>query len=124
MPSLGRSNLHERLLAARKAAGYQTATDAARSIGTSYPTYAGHENGSSGFRHKTAAVYARKFGVSLEWLLTGRGGMGAKIENSELAEIIEMLRDASPEVLTAVRTLLEQQLAPVSFGSAAFERTK
>ena len=73
---------------------------------------------------RSAAVYARKFGVSLEWLLTGRGGMGAKIENSELAEIIEMLRDASPEVLTAVRTLLEQQLAPVSFGSAAFERTK
>jgi hypothetical protein len=40
MRSLGRSNLHERLLAARKVAGYQTATDAARSIGTSYPTYA------------------------------------------------------------------------------------
>lgn len=76
--------LHERLAAARKAAGYETAADAARALGASYPTYAGHENGRSGFRHKTAAVYARKFGVSLEWLLTGRGSMERRPSRQDL----------------------------------------
>ncbi len=37
------------------------------------PTYLGHENGSRGFKRDSADKYARKFHVSLEWLLTGKG---------------------------------------------------
>lgn len=66
-----------RLAQARKAAGYDSAADAARALGVKYPTYAGHENpnGRASFRADTAALYARKFRVSLDWLLTGRGNM-------------------------------------------------
>lgn len=85
--------IHERLAAARKAAGYESAADAARALGASYPTYAGHENGSSGFKHKTAVVYARKFRISLEWLLTGRGTMSKSGEDADLAEIIQLARE-------------------------------
>lgn len=67
-----------RLAEARKRAGYETVADAARSLGVKYPTYAGHENGSAGIRHPVAERYARKFKVSLEWLLTGRGDMIAQ----------------------------------------------
>jgi phage repressor protein C with HTH and peptisase S24 domain len=62
---------HQRLKAAREKAGYPTAQKAAEAMGIKFPTYAGHENGSRGFDRK-AEKYARKFGVSLEWLLTGR----------------------------------------------------
>jgi len=62
---------HERLQWARERAGFETATEAARALGIAEPTYLGHENGSRGFR-RVADKYARRFGVSLEWLLTGR----------------------------------------------------
>ncbi|WP_316172453.1 XRE family transcriptional regulator [Bradyrhizobium sp. SZCCHNRI2049] len=67
------TEMHERLTAARKEAGYPTATAAAEALGIPEPTYLGHENGSRGFRKASAELYARRFGVSLEWLLTGRG---------------------------------------------------
>ena len=62
---------HERLQWARERAGFETATEAARALGVAEPTYLGHENGRRGFR-RVADKYARRFGVSLEWLLTGR----------------------------------------------------
>jgi len=70
-----RQEMGGRLAAARRHAGYLTVADAARSLGVKYPTYASHENGSAGIRHPVAETYARKFKVSLEWLLTGRGSM-------------------------------------------------
>ena len=66
------TEMHERLIWARKEAGYETARDAADALGIKEPTYMGHENGSRGFK-SSAETYARKFKVNLEWLLTGRG---------------------------------------------------
>jgi hypothetical protein len=78
---------HERLQEARASAGFDEASLAARALGIKEPTYLGHENGSRGFRSR-ADQYARKYGVSLEWLLTGRGP-----------------RDRRPEPRTAKRTV-------------------
>lgn len=64
---------NERLTEAREKAGFATAADAARALGVKLPTYYSHENGTSGLRPDVAAKYARKFRVSLEWLLTGKG---------------------------------------------------
>lgn len=61
-----------RLKVARKAAGYDSAADAATALNMKYPTYAGHENGSRGLQ-KNLARYAAFFRVSIDWLLTGRG---------------------------------------------------
>lgn len=65
----------KRLEKARREAGFETVADAARYLGVKYPTYAGHENPNAptSFRAPTAEFYARKFKVSLDWLLTGRG---------------------------------------------------
>jgi phage repressor protein C with HTH and peptisase S24 domain len=65
---------HERLKMVREKAGYAHAADAARAIGVALPTYTHHENGTSGLSRR-GERYARFFGVSLEWLLTGRGEM-------------------------------------------------
>jgi phage repressor protein C with HTH and peptisase S24 domain len=65
----------KRLAKARKAAGFAEATDAARALGMKPPTYLAHENGSRGFPDRRAQDYARKFKISLEWLLTGKGQM-------------------------------------------------
>lgn len=107
-------DIHDRLIAARHAAGYETAADAARSLGVSYPTYAGHENGSSGFRHKTAVIYARRFGVSLEWLLTGNGPMKGAKQDPRLEELIDKVRAANPDVRTAIEVLLDQRTPLIS----------
>lgn len=69
------SDVSDRLIKARERAGYSTAADAAKALGVKLPTYYSHENGSVGVRAKVAEVYARKFKVSLDWLLTGRGAM-------------------------------------------------
>lgn len=62
----------DRLMQARRKAGFIRASDAAKALGVKEPTYMGHENGSRGFKKSSAEQYARRFGVSLEWLLTGR----------------------------------------------------
>lgn len=63
----------KRLKAARKNSGYLSATDAAESLGLPYATYAAHENGSRAFDIEAAPRYARKFKVTVDWLLTGHG---------------------------------------------------
>ena len=69
--------IHERLKKARELAGFKKAAEAARAMGIPYPTYAGHENGARGaFKIEDAVRYAKKFKVSLEWLLTGHGDHG------------------------------------------------
>ena len=67
----------KRLSEARVAAGFETLADAVRYLGVKYPTYAGHENPNAptSFTAKSAEHYARKYRVSLDWLLTGRGKM-------------------------------------------------
>jgi len=67
------TEINERLIIARERAGYETAADAARALGVKEPTYYSHENGTSGIRTPVAEKYARKFKVSLMWLLTGQG---------------------------------------------------
>lgn len=62
----------ERLKTARIAAGFTTAADAATALGIKYPTYAGHENGSRGLR-SSLEQYGRRYRVTMDWLLTGRG---------------------------------------------------
>ena len=63
----------DRLKKARIDAGYATATDAARAMGMKPPTYLGHENGTTGLRRTAAIRYAKFYGLSLDWLLTGAG---------------------------------------------------
>lgn len=72
--------LADRLVKARQYANFENAAEAAAALNVPYPTYAGHENGSSGFRAKSGEVYARRFRVSFDWLMTGRGSMLPKGE--------------------------------------------
>lgn len=62
----------QRLKEARKRAGFRTAKEAAESLGVAYPTYSQHENGTRGILRE-AELYARRFKVSLDWLLRGKG---------------------------------------------------
>jgi SOS-response transcriptional repressor LexA len=66
-------SVSDRLRQARQGAGFESVADAARALGVSYPTYAGHENGSRGLRRDSLSKYARRFKVSVDWLLTGKG---------------------------------------------------
>jgi SOS-response transcriptional repressor LexA len=68
-------DIHARLTKARIHARFESAADAARALGVKAQTYYAHENGNSGVRAPVAEKYARKFKVSLDWLLTGRGEM-------------------------------------------------
>lgn len=67
----------QRLRSARIAAGFTSASAAARRLNISVPTYLAHENGGRAFSVEDAKLYARRFGVSLEWLLTGEGDSAA-----------------------------------------------
>lgn len=104
--------LNERLIKAREHAGLATVADAATFLGIPYPTYAGHENGSSGFRRDSAAHYARRFGVSLDWLITGRGSMTGPGLDPREAEYLDLFRDAPDEVRQSVLTILRHSGKP------------
>lgn len=62
----------ERLAWAREQRGLKPPA-AAEALGIPRSTYYQHENGTRGFKRAEAIRYAQFFGVSLEWLLTGKG---------------------------------------------------
>jgi transcriptional regulator with XRE-family HTH domain len=66
-------SINSRLREARKLAGFETASDAARALGIPVATYGGHEDGNRGFKARSGERYAQFFRVSFEWLMTGRG---------------------------------------------------
>jgi phage repressor protein C with HTH and peptisase S24 domain len=80
----------ERLKAARQAAGFENAADAARRFGWAQSTYFGHENGSRGFRADTASEYARAFKVTQEWLLFGRGGPPEALPVEQASDMVDV----------------------------------
>lgn len=63
----------DRLRTARERAGFRRAADAATRFDWPKSTYYGHENGSRKIQADVAALYARAFKCSPEWLLYGRG---------------------------------------------------
>lgn len=63
-----------RLRLAREMAGFSSPTEAATRFRWHLSTYYGHENGSRGIsRSSTTAAYAKAFGITESWLLTGEG---------------------------------------------------
>jgi phage repressor protein C with HTH and peptisase S24 domain len=79
-----KSDQAARLRAAREAAGFKSASDAAQRFRWRASTYMAHENGQNGIRApEPALTYARVYGVDLNWLLTGIGpGLGKNPDKS------------------------------------------
>lgn len=61
---------HERLTWARERAGYRDKAHFAKVAGVNPTTYRAYENGQNGYA-KLAATFAKKLGVTAEWLLEG-----------------------------------------------------
>lgn len=70
----------DRLTEARKHAGFRVRREAVGAFGWSYDTYVSHENGRRGIKRSVLSTYADAFNVSLNWLLTGVGSSGEKVE--------------------------------------------
>jgi repressor LexA len=84
----------ERLKTARVSAGYGSTVEAAQALGVSQSTYAQHENGIRGIPKDKAPLYARRFKVSAEWLLYGKGGTDKTIlDGAEPTMPIPLLGD-------------------------------
>ena len=62
---------HTRLKQARERAGFKTSKAAAKHFKWIYTTYNAHENGQNGYDEETAAIYAKAYGVTKEWLMLG-----------------------------------------------------
>ncbi|HEV2557280.1 MAG TPA: S24 family peptidase [Microvirga sp.] len=84
----------ERLQEARKRAGFDNPTDAARAFGWNEVTYRSHENGTRGLKPPIAERYGRAFKINPGWLLTGHGdpGRGYLSETSEILPSERKLR--------------------------------
>lgn len=73
-----------RLREARVAAGFESASSAAKAMGVGISTYVQHENGGRGFPAGRALKYGRFFRVRPEWLLYGRGEKEAPLAEPQL----------------------------------------
>lgn len=65
--------MHDRLRKSRIDAGFASAAAAARAMHIPPPTYQGHENGTTPPPREALKVYAAKFKVSVDYLLSGKG---------------------------------------------------
>lgn len=92
-----------RLRLARQNAGFENATEAAQRFGWEIVGYRSHENGIRGIRPTIAKKYAKAYGVSLPWLMTGEGAMkGPGID----AELMELPKDISDPLVQAIRGMI------------------
>lgn len=94
-PDLG---LAERLKAARSAI-FPSAAAAADALSINPVTLRTHEAGTRGVSFADLDRYARRYGVSFEWLVTGKGDQTPKAEphyqNGELVNIMGVLEDGA-----------------------------
>ncbi len=111
----------DRLRKARKAANFRSASEAARSLGVSPSTYIHHENGTRDYDEIAAALYARRYHVTVSWLLLGEGDM----QTPELyAEHEQELRDQlqEKEELRAAKSEMSEEERKVL--AERFERSE
>lgn len=110
--SQGMDTPADRLRHARVRAGYNTGKEAAEALGFPVSTYLGHENGSRGFPAKKAAIYARRYKVTEEWLLYGKGDAPGETDDPK-AEVVRLFRQLPPikkaEAIGYLRGLAEVQ---------------
>ncbi|WP_404711917.1 XRE family transcriptional regulator [Sphingomonas sp. MMS24-J13] len=89
---------HGRLAWARWRAGYVDKAEFAKVVGVNPTTYRAYENGQNGYA-KLAGIFARRLGVSAEWLLNGGdepdGPIPAKVPPLKRASDLPPTRDAS-----------------------------
>lgn len=75
-----------RLRQAREAYGLSV-EDAATAFGAAYSTYAAHENGTTPFTLNAAIEYAKRYKVSIDWLVHGGSeGPGEKAKSGTTPE--------------------------------------
>lgn len=84
-----------RLKAARKAAGFLSAIDAAAALDINYRTYIGHENGNRGISRNSLELYAKRFGVTTDWLLSGRKGSVTNRYKRKIDEKLNFIMEAT-----------------------------
>lgn len=109
------STPHQRLKAAREAAGYETAKQAAEAMGVSVATYIQHENGTRGLPASRAERYARFFRTSPEWLLYGRGELGTVTNPPEMFKPVNRSVPLLGEVQAGAWTEVAEEYAPEEF---------
>jgi transcriptional regulator with XRE-family HTH domain len=90
----------DRLKLARERAGFSSAREAAQAMDLSYDTYAQHESGIRGYPAKKAEIYARRFRVSAEWLLFGKGDEPAADATPSLDELEAMVANIVNDEVT------------------------
>ncbi|MVA47353.1 helix-turn-helix domain-containing protein [Agrobacterium vitis] len=100
------NSIGERLKTARLAAGFATVEEAAEAMGVNYQTYAGHENGRSGFKSDSVVRYCKKFKISTDWLLTGKG-KGPRGEHDVAWEIFLIASNLPQEELERAKRIMQ-----------------
>ncbi|WP_299830706.1 helix-turn-helix domain-containing protein [uncultured Roseobacter sp.] len=113
----GMSEFCDRLKSAREAKGLGSAREAADWLPVSYPTYAAHENGGKYPSRDNIEKYARRFGVSVDWLITGRNtGISESSVSTAIAylfraipsdQLADMNADDVAEIVVAVGKAVE-----------------
>ena len=109
---------NKRLQEARRKAGYENATDAARAFGWNPVTYGAHENGGRGLSRQ-AERYAKAFGVTPEWLLYGRnkGEVSSGVPQERVQVLAEVLLGIACKsdigLSEFARVLVESLLGPI-----------
>jgi phage repressor protein C with HTH and peptisase S24 domain len=105
----------DRLKQARISAGFETATDAAASLGISPPTYAAHENGSRGISAERAARYARAFRVEPEWILYGASTPPDVPAADDLVAVYDVRAGAGPSIVVYDEAAVAQLAFPPGY---------
>ncbi len=96
-----------RLRLARRLAGFRSTTAAAKATGLMRTTLSAHETGQNSVSDKMARLYGEAFGVSAQWLTTGKlpSGYAPEIER-QLPSIIDTYGESDKLAMASLGHLL------------------
>lgn len=109
-------NAGQRLREARKAVGFLSAAEAAKAIGVPIATYTGHEANHRGFPAKKAALYAKHFHVSVNWLLFGE----KPTQDTALVPIIAVIENGQSQINELSGSACTTTSAPSGFSGVKY----
>jgi len=96
-----------RLRLARRLAGFRSTTAAAKATGLMRTTLSAHETGQNSVSDKMARLYGEAFGISAQWLTTGKlpSGYAPEIER-QLPSIIDTYGESDKVAMASLGHLL------------------
>ncbi len=113
--------MNERLIEARKTAGFDTAKAGSDRLGLNYRTYIQYESGERQISKNAAPVICSGFRVNHDWLMYNKGKMrGAPDSDVEMLEVVGEVQAGGQVIIDQSSTQFSHEIVKITHDRAKY----